>query len=276
MMATPKPKFSIIIPALNEEKFLPLLLSSLAIQTDRNFEAVIVDGSSKDKTVAIANTFKRKVPGLKVIVSKTASLPLQRNLGAQKSSGEWLAFVDADSILMPNFIERIQVFINRVKPSVFTTWCSPDSDKTSDAVTALLANLMLETGILIKRPLSPGPLTVVLRDAYDSVGGYDEAHNFHEDMDFSLRLFKQDIKITVCAESLYVWSMRRLRQQGTLKVIQQYLKSAVPVLFFNTTFKNMPGYIMGGQMYGKKTPPKKSTLRKYEQKLNKLMKELFA
>jgi GT2 family glycosyltransferase len=275
-MNTRKAKFSVIIPTLNEEKFLPHLLTSLAIQTERNFEVIVVDGSSKDKTVAIANTYKRKIPGLKVIVSKTASLPLQRNLGAQKSNGEWLVFVDADSILMPNFIERIQVFINRMNPAVFTTWCSPDSDVTGDAVTALFGNLMLETSILIKRPLSPGPLTIVLRGAYDSVGGYDEEHAFHEDMDFGLRLFKQGIRLAICAETLYVLSFRRLRQQGTMKVIQQYVKSALPVLFFNTTFKNMPGYIMGGQLYGKKTPPKKSTLRKYEQKLNKLMKELFA
>jgi glycosyltransferase involved in cell wall biosynthesis len=275
-MNSQKAKFSVIIPTLNEEKFLPHLLQSLAIQTERNFEVIVVDGSSKDKTVAIANSFKRKVPGLKVVVSKTASLPLQRNLGAQKSSGEWLAFIDADSILMPNFFERLIVFITRTNPAVFTTWFSPDSDVTGDAVTALFGNLMLEASILFKRPLSPGPLTVVLRGAYDSVGGYDEEHAFHEDMDFGLRLFKQGIRLSILKETLFVLSFRRLRQEGMMKVIQQYIKSALPVLFFKTTFKNMPGYIMGGQLYGKKKTPKKSTLRKYEQKLNKLMKELFA
>lgn len=275
-MNTRKAKFSVIIPTLNEEKFLPLLLSSLAAQTERNFEVIVVDGSSKDKTVAIANTFKRKVPGLKVVVSKTASLPLQRNLGAQKSNGEWLAFIDADSILMPNFFERLNLFIARTNPAVFTTWFSPDSDATGDAVTTLFGNLMLEASILLKRPLSPGPLTIVLRGAYDSVGGYDEEHAFHEDMDFGLRLFKQGIRLSILTETLFIMSFRRMRQQGTMKVMQQYIKSALPVLFFKTTFKNMPGYIMGGQMYGKKKVPKKSTLRKYEQKLNKLMKELFA
>jgi glycosyltransferase involved in cell wall biosynthesis len=275
-MNTRKAKFSVIIPTLNEEKFLPQLLQSLASQTERNFEVIVVDGSSKDKTVALANTFKRKVPGLKVVVSKTASLPLQRNVGAQKSTGEWLAFIDADSILMPNFFERLNIFIARTNPAVFTTWFSPDSDITGDAVTALFGNLMLEASILLKRPLSPGPLTIVLRGAYDSVGGYDEEHAFHEDMDFGLRLFKQGIKLSILKETLFVLSFRRMRQQGTMKVMQQYIKSALPVLFFKTTFKNMPGYIMGGQLYGRKKAPKKSTLRKYEQKLNKLMKELFA
>ena len=276
MMKSKTVKFSVVIPTLNEEKFLPLLLSSLTVQTYRNFEVIVVDGSSKDKTVVCANTFKRKVPGLKVIVSKTASLPLQRNLGAHNSKGEWLAFIDADSILMPNFFERLNIFIVRTNPAVFTTWFSPDTDVTGDAVTALFGNLMLEGSILLKRPLSPGPLTIVLRSAYDSVGGYDEEHAFHEDMDFGLRLHKQGIRLSILKETLFVLSFRRLRQQGMMKVMQQYIKSALPVLFFKTTFKNMPGYIMGGQMYGKKKAPKKSPLRKYEQKLNKLMKELFA
>jgi glycosyltransferase involved in cell wall biosynthesis len=269
-------KFSVIIPTLNEEKFLPNLLSSLAVQTERNFEVIVVDGSSKDKTVAIANSFKRKVPGLKVIVSKTASLPLQRNLGAQKSTGEWLAFVDADSILMPNFFERINRFIVRTNPAVFTTWFSPDTDVTGDAVTSLVGNLMLEGSILLNKPLSPGPLTVVLRGAYDSVGGYDEEHAFHEDMDFGLRLHKQGIRLSILTETLFVMSFRRFRKQGKLKVFQQYFKSAFPVLLLNKTFKSMPGYIMGGQEYDeKKKSPRRSDIRVFEKKFRKLMKELF-
>jgi len=275
-MNTRKVKYSVIIPTLNEEKFLPLLLSSLASQTERNFEVIVVDGSSQDKTVAIANTFKRKVPGLKIVVSKIASLPLQRNLGAQKSNGEWLAFIDADSILMPNFFERVSEFIKRTNPALLTTWCSPDSDNTNDAIIALINNLLEEGSVLVKRPFSPGALTVVLRGAYDSVGGYDEEHAFNEDVDFGLRLYKMGITISIIKETLYVWSLRRLRKQGTSKVILQYIKAALPVFFFSKPFKNMPGYIMGGQLYGKKKAPKKSVLRKYEQKLNKLMKELFA
>jgi glycosyltransferase involved in cell wall biosynthesis len=271
-----KAKYSVIIPTLNEEVYLPKLLASLSVQTERNFEVIVVDGSSKDKTVAVANSFKRKVPGLKVIVSKKASLPLQRNLGAQKSSGEWLAFIDADSILMPNFFERLQVFINRTNPAVLTTWFSPDSDVTGDAVTALLGNLMLESAVLIKRPLSPGPLTVVLRGAYDSVGGYDEEHAFHEDMDFGLRLFKQGIRVAIIKETLFIMSFRRMRKQGTLRVIQQYIKSAFPVLLLNKTFKTMPGYIMGGQEYALKRGKQKPNVRAFEKKLRKFMKELFA
>src|SRR5258706_4031142 len=91
-------RFSVVIPALNEEKFLPKLLASLAAQTVKDFEVVVVDGSSKDKTVTVARSFAKKLPKLQVVVSKVASLPLQRNLGAKKTTGEWLIFIDADSV----------------------------------------------------------------------------------------------------------------------------------------------------------------------------------
>ena len=59
---TKKPFFSIIIPALNEEKYLPLLLSDLAKQTMRDFEVVVVDGKSEVKTVVTAKSFAKSLP----------------------------------------------------------------------------------------------------------------------------------------------------------------------------------------------------------------------
>jgi len=115
---------SIIIPTLNEETFLPKLLDSLVTQTQKDFEVIVVDGSSKDKTVELAHSFSANLPNLQVIVSNKASLPLQRNLGAKNAIGDWLVFVDADSILMPYFIERILNFIHTKNSSVFTTWVS--------------------------------------------------------------------------------------------------------------------------------------------------------
>ena len=50
--------YSVIIPTLNEEKFLPKLLTSLAAQTRREFEVIVVDGASEDKTRTMAESFK--------------------------------------------------------------------------------------------------------------------------------------------------------------------------------------------------------------------------
>jgi glycosyltransferase involved in cell wall biosynthesis len=269
-----KPFITVVVPALNEEKYLPLLLESLTHQTLNNFEVIVVDGSSADKTVAKTKMFLKKVPGLSVIVSPVASLPLQRNLGAKKGTGEWLAFIDADSILMPYFFERVTEYIETYKPELMTTWFRPDTEVNSDALITLFGNITLEGSIMLKKQLAPGPLTLISRKAYDMVGGYDEDHAFNEDLDLSMRLHRLGIKLNILKETLYVWSMRRIRHQGTFKVLQQYAKGAMPVLFFNKTLKRMPGYVMGGQLYDKKLP-KQTVFKSYEEKLKKLLKELF-
>lgn len=266
------PKFSIIIPTLNEEKFLPKLLDSLVRQTRKDFEVVVVDGSSKDKTVAVTRSFTRKLPKLQVIVSHQASLPLQRNLGAKEAKGQWLVFVDADSVLMPYFVNRLSVFIQKTSPKWFTTWCLPDSDTVNDAIYTLLANIFWESMFIIKRPAAPGPLNCILRDLFRTVGGYDETQAFNEDVEFGLRLAKHGATLTFLRETLYVWSMRRIRREGKMKLLNQYIVAMIPILLFNRPFKAMPGYIMGGHIYGKK---QQSILKQYEKKFRALLKELF-
>ncbi len=271
-----KPRFSIIIPTLNEEKFLPKLLTSLAGQTQKNFEVVVVDGLSKDKTVEVARTFASKIPKLQVVMSEKARLPLQRNLGAKHTTGEWLIFVDADSVLMPYFIERVKHFIDTQKSAVFTTWVKPDTDDVNDSIFTLIANIFLESTILFKRPFTPGPLTIIRRNLFELIGGYDETRKFNEDVDFGLRLAKAGAVADMLRETLYVWSMRRIRREGKVKVIQQMVVASLPVLLFKRPLKYMPGYVMGGQLYGKKKRKLKLTvLKRYEKELKKLLTELF-
>jgi len=270
--------FSVIIPTLNEELFLPKLLSSLVTQTRQNFEVIVVDGSSKDKTVAVAQTFIQNVPGLKVIVSKKANLPLQRNLGAKEAAGSWLLFVDADSVLLPYFIARVEQFIHDKHPQVFTSWFRPDTEEPNDALISLLGIVMaIEGPMLIKRPnIAPGPFTAILKETFQDVGGYDEEHVFNEDMDIGLRLYQRKVKYAVLRETIYVWSLRRFRTQGTLKVARQYARAALQILVFRRALKKMPGYFMGGHLYGReKKPIKRSVVKKYETKLKRLVREFF-
>jgi glycosyltransferase involved in cell wall biosynthesis len=269
-------KYSVIIPTLNEEKFLPKLLESLAGQTDKNFEVIVVDGSSKDKTVAVAQSFLSKVPKLQIMVSKKACLPSQRNSGAALASGEWLVFVDADSILMPYFIERLTVFIKKTAPAWFTTWCLPDSDVVNDAIFTLFTNIFWESMLIIKRPAAPGPLNCIRRTLFRSVGGYNETQKYNEDLEFGLRLTKHGATLSFLRETLYVWSMRRIRKEGKVKLMNQYILSIIPILLFKRPFKVMPGYVMGGHVYEKKQKSHTSkVLKRYEIQLKRFAKELF-
>jgi len=100
-------KLSIIIPTLNEERYLPLLLRSIKKQKVKA-EVIVADGGSKDKTVEIARKVRCKTV-------KGGKNPAQsRNKGAAKASGDILLFLDADTILPRGFLkESLEEFEER-------------------------------------------------------------------------------------------------------------------------------------------------------------------
>ncbi len=266
-----QPFFSVIIPTLNEEKFLPHLLDSLVAQTIKNFEVIVIDGASHDKTIAVANSFKKKLP-LTILSSKVAGVSRQRNMGADKAKADWLVFIDADTVLLPLFFERVQQFILHHHPSFFTTWFRADSDEPTDAIFAFLGNILVEGSILIDRPWSPGPLTIIKRNAFTAVGGYDEGTTFAEDHDLAMKVFERGVRLQVLHEILFIYSLRRYRTEGTLRAISRYAKSALLVIITKRGPKHMPGFIAGGQLYKKRKPQvQRSAFREFQSSLKKFM-----
>lgn len=245
-------RFSVVIPTLNEEKFVPKLLTSLTKQTVKDFDVTLVDGASVDGTVSASQKFVRMIPGMKILVIDEPGVSRQRNVGARTGKGDWLVFVDADSVLLPNFFERISRYIDQKKPKFFTTWFKADSDDPTDAIAGFLGNISVEAAILIERPWAPGPLTVVRRDIFESVGGYDERATFAEDHDLSMEIYEKGVPFQVLREILYIYSMRRFRREGTLRVLERNLLSALRVIRTRRGPKSMPGFVAGGLLYKKK------------------------
>lgn len=277
-----KPMFSVIIPTLNEEKFLPNLLQSLVEQPDQDFEVLVVDGRSKDNTKEAALKFKNKLPNLKFITAPRPGVSLQRNLGAKESQGEYLILIDADSVILPYFFERIKHYIQTTHPTVFTTWCRADGETSEDAFAALIGNATVEGSIMLHRPWTPGPLTIVKRTAFDDVGGYDEAISFGEDHDLGMRLYEKKHPLMVLRETLYEYSMRRLRKEGKMRLLPKYLRGALSVIITKHGPGNMPDYVTGGHLYDEKNKRKKDknslnkVLHQFQSNLKTLVKEFFA
>lgn len=269
------PTFSVIIPTLNEEKFLPHLLDSLVLQTNKDFEVIVVDGLSKDKTVEVAHRFDATLPSLQILTGDKRGVSRQRNIGAKNARGEWLVFIDADSVLYPHTLDRIAAYIKTHKPTIFTSWFSPDQDTQSDGLSTLFANMYIEGSILVHRPVSPGTMTIIHKSIFDSIRGYDETVTFAEDYDLTTRVAKAGYPLAILRETLYIYSFRRMRREGKLKFLQTYIKGAFLAIINNNGIRNMPGYIMGGHLYNQQKTVKKSLLRTYEAKLRKLIREFF-
>jgi glycosyltransferase involved in cell wall biosynthesis len=95
-------KLSVIIPALNEEKYIASTLRSLAEQTCRDFELIVKDGLSVDGTAEIAKEYADLV-----VSKRDVSIGDARNQGARYAKGDVLVFVDADTCLDKNALELI-------------------------------------------------------------------------------------------------------------------------------------------------------------------------
>jgi glycosyltransferase involved in cell wall biosynthesis len=90
---------SIIIPALNEENYLPRLLDCLKKQSFKNYEIIVADADSRDKTREVAQTF-----GCKIV---KGGLPAKgRNEGTKIARGDIILFLDADALLPEDFLEK--------------------------------------------------------------------------------------------------------------------------------------------------------------------------
>lgn len=90
-------KISVIIPAFNEENFLPKCLESLKKQDFKDFEIIVVDNNSKDKTSEISKKF-----GVKILKEKNQGAAFAREAGFLKARGKIIATTDANTILPRN------------------------------------------------------------------------------------------------------------------------------------------------------------------------------
>jgi glycosyltransferase involved in cell wall biosynthesis len=236
---------------------------------------IVVDGASKDDTVAAAQPFKRNLPKLTILSVEHPNISKQRNAGARIAKGSWFLFIDADSILLPYAVERVDSFIRAKNPGLFTSWFRSDTESPSDALVTLLFNMYIEAALLLHRPVTQGTFMVVERSAFRSVQGFDEQYLFGEDYDLTKRLIKKDTKLHILREVLYVYSFRRLRYQKTLKVLQSYARSVFSVLLTNKTPRSLPGYIMGGAPYNAKKVRRQSARIQFNKKFRAFMREVF-
>jgi glycosyltransferase involved in cell wall biosynthesis len=241
-----KPFFSIIIPALNEELALPLLLQDLADQNFKNFEVILVDGHSDDNTTKQASKFSNKL-NLKIINSSKRNVSTQRNLGAKLAKGEYLLFNDADNRLPNYFLEGIKYNLTREPADIFTCWCKADTNKPADKAITTLINIGVEAANLVDYQGALGALIGCRQSTFKSINGFDPTIPFAEDGEFVRRGNKKGYKFTIYKNPHFIFSLRRFRKSGKLRSFQKYAKLHLKTLNQKTIKKDE--YPMGGHTF---------------------------
>ena len=122
------PQVSIMMPAYNAEQYVQSAIESVLAQTNRDWELIIIDDGSIDRTAAIIHGFDDQ--RIRYFRQENAGEAAARNTALQKMRGQWLAFIDADDLYLPDHLERTIAYLeqNPDKDAVYTDGFHIDSD----------------------------------------------------------------------------------------------------------------------------------------------------
>lgn len=196
---------SFIIPCLNSEKTISQTLDSIFQQvTDLSFEVIVVDNGSSDQTVALATRDQ-----VKVLHCEKRGAGCARNHGAQQAAGAFLAFIDSDVVLDPQWLATLMARLIKENFSIALGRVIPAGEKSffNDYRLALNNNRYRGTNISLVHPLHGIAPTVntaaciYRKNVFKSIGGFNEELSRLEDSDLSMRIFFHGGSIIASSEA---------------------------------------------------------------------------
>jgi glycosyltransferase involved in cell wall biosynthesis len=210
--------YTVVIPCLNEEKFIGKLLYTLSIQSDQNFEVIVVDGKSEDKTIEVIHKFDSLLPQMRIVVSDRRGVAYQRNLGASHAKSEHILFLDADSRLDVDYIRDFKDEVAKSKADIATAYIWPDSKNPLDWFFWLGGNLVIDMA-KYAWPFAPGMNMYLSKELFEKIGGFNKDIKVAEDADLLKRAMANDGKYVVLKKPKYFTDVRRLKTEGHMGYI---------------------------------------------------------
>ncbi|MCX6776133.1 MAG: glycosyltransferase [Candidatus Micrarchaeota archaeon] len=211
---------SIIIPALNEEKYIVKTLESARRQkASFDYEIIVADNNSQDRTVELSEKYADRV-----VTVKRRGTGIGRNTGARKSRGRMLVFVDADTLIPHNYLEVARAVLEDEGISGLS--CSFTFDQHSrliDAIGELSDSYLTFRGMLGKGEIL-GFNNAVRRETFFGAGGFPDKPM--EDGAFARKLWKKG-RVIYLPEPKVITSARRISRNGPLTTAIYYANLAL-------------------------------------------------
>jgi len=197
----PAPHATIVIPCFNYGRFVGEAAASALRQRDADVDVVIVndgsdDGESPQACQACAGDRVR------VIHQENRGLPAARNAGARLARGEFVAFLDADDWIEPQFVARLAAALAAAGPDASHAYCQ---ERLVELGTGIWAVPDWDPVLMMITNLHP-VTALVKRDRFERVGGFDESmREGYEDWDLWLKFVEQGWRGVRVREPLFVW-----------------------------------------------------------------------
>lgn len=222
------PRISVLIPAFNEEAQLPLTLASVrecfAEVGETGYEIIVCDNNSTDATTAVAQQH-----GARVVFEPHNQIARARNTAAERSVGEWLIFLDADTRLNARLLRTTLRLFEAGGVSGGGSVLRFDVENMAPLHSALMA---LWNTISVQLSLAAGSYIYCLRQAWEEVGGFDQSIYAGEEIYFSRKVNRwgreRQLRFKVIADSPIVTSSRKLEWYGQWKMLGHILRIIRP------------------------------------------------
>ena len=225
---------TLIIPAYNEESCLGETLDTVIKNTrGRLREIVVVDNASTDKTDDVA----RSRAGVRVVYEAQKGLTSARQGGFDATQGEWVAYIDADTLITPQWMDRAEKVIAE-QPDIVSL-SGPRRYFGGSWWRIWILNAMWATAPVAYRItgyMILGGNFIAKRSAIEKIGGFDRSIAFYgEDTDLARRLSK--VGKTLFRMDFYAYaSARRFEKEGIWKPNLVYALNYLWPVFFHRPF----------------------------------------
>jgi glycosyltransferase involved in cell wall biosynthesis len=188
------PRFSVVIPLYNKENFIEKTILSVLSQTYLDFEVLVVNDCSTDASDKIVQRFNdRRIRIIQHRINK--GLSASRNTGIKSAKANYVAFLDADDLWKPTFLEKIDFLISSYPTaSLFATKYEVLQKDHRIVTHDFKIKNFKEHGLItnffeynINQSIYYPSCLCVQKEVFEDVGYYNETVNYSEDIDFNIR-----------------------------------------------------------------------------------------
>lgn len=211
---------SIIIPAYNEEKYLPKTLTAInkLHHPDFSFETIVVDSESQDKTSEIAKSL-----GARIVKCKKISPGWARNIGIKNAKNEIIACIDADTIPDKNWLENIHSYFKDDPNLIGLTGIVLSLEKSFflRLIFLFFSYVFYPLNYLLGKTIFQGQNFALKKDFFFKSGGLKPHIHSAEDADLGARMGK--LGKVIFAKNVVVYtSSRRRKEKPSLRMLLRW------------------------------------------------------
>ena len=235
-----KVKYSVVVAVYNRPEEMIELLKSIADQTFRDFEIIIVDDGS-DRSSRLAFQKYKSQLNLSYFFTENQGPALARNFGVKKSEGKWIIFFDSDCSIPNNYFFEVEKFLAVNDVSLYGGPDMMDESFTylQKSINFSMTSLFTTGGIrgnklsidkFLPRSFNMG----IKREAFDEVDGFSNIRQYGEDLDLSYKLIFSGKKSLLIPDA----RVFHKRRTNLLNFFTQMYKSGKGRYFLNIKYKN--------------------------------------